>query len=170
MTTIHSPPNGTSAIKHGDPITYQTPEKTGGLRPIHPTTCSVRPDRPATAATPSVMTSTPNRSPSGTSVANAATVQAASTLPIPLVEISSIRHWTISPRMTLVLLATPRDNLFLNKSKERLTTGPLVIARVSASQTTGSSKITHWGRLLSLILLTGPLTKTGCRATTLYRA
>src|ERR1700678_2313435 len=137
MTTILFRPNGTSAIKHGDPITYQTPEQRGGLPTIHPTICSVRPERPATAATPSVMTSTPNRSPSGTSVANAATVQAANTLPIPLVEISSIRHrWTISPRMTLVLLATPRDNLSLNKSKQRLTTGPLVIAWVSASQTT----------------------------------
>src|ERR1700683_4418401 len=127
MTTIHFPLNGTSAIKHGDPITYQTREQTGGLRSIHPTTCSVQPERPATAATLSVTTSTPNRSPSGTSVANAATVQAANTLPIPLVEISSISHrWTISPRMTLVLLATPRDNLSLNKSKERLPTGRLV--------------------------------------------
>jgi hypothetical protein len=58
--------NGTSAIKHGGPTTYQTLEQIGGLRNTHPTTCSVRPERPATAATPSVMTFTPNRSASGT--------------------------------------------------------------------------------------------------------
>src|SRR5271154_7340708 len=111
MTTTLFPLNGTLATKAGGLITYQTPELTGGLRTIHLTTCNVQPERPATAATPSVMTFTPNRSPSGTSAANAATAQAANTLPIPPVPISSTRHrWTIPPRVTLVLLATPRDN------------------------------------------------------------
>ena len=43
----------------------------------------------------------------------------------------SRRRWTMSPRMTLVSLVTPRDNLSLNRSEGRLTTGPSVTASVS---------------------------------------